>query len=365
MKISHSGLSTASSCGMKYKYSYVDKLTSIWKGSALPFGSAMDGALNFMLLNKDKECLEDSLAVFRQEWSSQKERNGTLTLLENNQFLEYSDSDFDEELLQDQDKQKLAELYGPEFMERFETLAKSKKQFRNFAAPDRQFYNHVNWFSLLRKGEVMVKTYFQYVLPEIHEVLDVQKHIELGNGTPDTVHGYVDFVIRMKDGRVAVMDNKTTSVEYTEDAAQYSPQLALYKIILNSMNLPYTVTHTGYVTLSKKLNKNKVKICKSCGYEAEPGTTHKKCNNDIEGRRCNGEWAITVSPSCDYQILISQPSEKFEEDLLTNVNTLNTIISNKLFVKNMGSCKAYGRDCDFKRLCFDGDTNDRNLKLKE
>jgi hypothetical protein len=369
MRHSHSSINTYLSCGQKYKYSYVDKLTSIWKGSALSFGSAMDAALNHLLLNKDTDCLEDGLKIFEQEWNSQKERSGSVTDIKNNPLITYSDSDWDEDLLWEKDIQDLNELVGENWREQLERLRNKKKagnKFETWPESERLAFNRIIWYSLLRKGRVMVTTYFQYVLPEIAEVLDVQKHVELkGEGSPDSIHGYIDFVIRTKDGKVAVMDNKTATLEYQEDAALHSPQLTLYKTILNEMNLPYKVTHVGYVVINKKIAKNKTKKCQSCGYEAEPGTQHKTCNNQVEGKRCGGSWSVTIRPSCDFQILISEPSEKFEEDLLTNVNTFSMLVQNNVYLKNHNSCYAYNSRCSYFEICQNGKSTDDSLKKKE
>jgi hypothetical protein len=366
MRLSNSSISTLSSCGQKFKYSYIDKLTSIWKGSALFFGSAMDASLNYMLLNKDKECLEDSKALFVQEWTSQKERSGKVTRLEQHEFMQYSDSDMDIELLVTEDLASLSELFGADWQNRFDGLKNKKKagnEFETWNVDDRKFWNHVHWFSMLRKGFIMLETYYNYVLPEIEEVLDVQKHVELKADDKDSIQGYVDFVVRMKDGRVAVMDNKTSSIDYAEDSATFSPQLVLYKFLLNqSPEVKYEVTHTGYVVLSKKMEKNKTKECLSCGYVPEMGGTHKTCNNTVNGKRCGGEWKITLAPKCNYQIIISEPSQKFEEDLLTNINIQNMIIANGLYTRNFGSCMAYGRPCPYKTLCYENKLTDDLVK---
>lgn len=367
MKLSNSSLTTLQSCGMKYKYAYVDKLTSIWMSSALKFGSAIDTALNHLLLNKDSStAMNDAKLIFEQEWTSQKERNGKITQLETNPYLIYSKTDFDKDLLDDADVKKL-EMYYENWDLIFEAIKKKKDAvgWGNVAEKDRSFFNYVNWLSLRQKGRAMVEAYHKYILPEITEVLDVQKHISADNGDGTIVHGYVDLVVRLKDGTVAVLDNKTATRKYEENSAAFSPQLTLYMLILNNMpDIKYKVEKVGYAVLLKSITKQKTKVCQKCKYQAETGTTHKTCNNEIDGKRCGGKWDIDVKKDVDFQLIVSTPTQKFQEDLLTNVNQSNKLIQNGLFIKNYSSCVSpFGR-CDYWSLCHEGKMSD-DLKLKE
>ncbi len=363
MKLSHSSLSLLTTCGQKFKYSYVDKLTTIWQSSALKFGSAMDAALNHMLVNKDvSTVLQDSLLIFEQEWTSQKERGGRITYIPENPLLTYSKSDFDQDLLDGDDIANLPENWE----ERFESIRKKKEvvPWKDMPEKDRAFYNYVNWLSLRQKGRIMVEAYYKYIIPDIVEVLDVQKHISVDNGDGSVLHGYVDLVIRLKDGSVAVMDNKTSSIDYEDDSASFSPQLTLYMMLLNNMNLSYKVDKVGYIVLSKKILKEKTKVCSKCGYQADAGSSHKTCNNEVGGKRCGGAWNVTLKKDVDFQIIVSTPTQKFQEDLLTNVNELNKLIQNKIYIKNYNSCNTNFGRCDFYDLCHKGQMTD-DLKKKD
>lgn len=369
MKISNSAINTFTSCGQKYYYSYVKGYKSIWESSALRFGSAIDAALNHMLLNRDKEnIVQDTKLIFEQEWVSQKGRGGQVVHIETNPYLEYADSDFDKDLLDEADFQKLTMIYQ-EWESIFDSIKRKKKAvgWENVPENDRSFYNFVNWLSLRQKGRVLIEAYHKYILPQIDEVLDVQRHVSVDNGSGSILHGYVDLVVRLKDGSVAVMDNKTSSIEYKQDSAVYSPQLTLYMMLLNNMDLPYKVEKVGYIVLRKGILKTKTKVCKSCGYQASEGSTHKTCNNTTaEGKRCGGEWGVTLQKDVDFQFITATPPETFQEDLLTNINVINTLIKSGLYAKNYNACmNSYGKPCEFLKICRKELTEDPNLVIKD
>ena len=111
LRLSHSGMSVFTECAKKWQIRYRDKIVSKEKGSALLFGSAIDEALNFMLLNKEDktiDLLSNSIDVFNKHWEQQKDNEGKIMDLPMNPDIKYSKYDFDVDLLE---KSDWAELY--------------------------------------------------------------------------------------------------------------------------------------------------------------------------------------------------------------------------------------------------------------
>ena len=115
--------------------------------------------------------------------------------------------------------------------------------------------------SLKNKGIMLLQVYKEQLLPKFKKVLAIQKQVELKNDDGDSIIGYVDLIAELHDGRIAVIDNKTAGREYDLDAVTKSPQLSLYKTILNSGD-EFNVDVAAFAVLIKQLNKNvKKRLC--------------------------------------------------------------------------------------------------------
>ena len=71
----------------------------------------------------------------------------------------------------------------------------------------------------------------------------------------------MDLIEEWEDGKTYLLDNKSSSVKYAEDSAKTGQQLPLYYYIKKD---DYKLDGVGYIVMSKKINKNKVKTCKKC-----------------------------------------------------------------------------------------------------
>ena len=83
---------------------------------------------------------------------------------------------------------------------------------------------------------------------------------------------------------------------------------------------------------NKKINKNKVKKCKTCGKINEG--SHKTCpniSNVSNNTRCNGEFDITINPSVDIQYVFNQVAESDEKRVLDKFDEVNYNVSNGYF----------------------------------
>ena len=138
---------------------------------------------------------------------------------------------------------------------------------------------------------------------------------------------------------------------YDDDAVLISPQLTLYTHVLSDT---YKTRRAGFVVLHKQIKKNKKKICSKCGYDGS-GERHTTCPNEVEGKRCKGEWSITVDPEVTYQVLINEIPERMEELVIENMEMINECITRGIFTRNLTNCKTrYGSDCEYVGLCREG-----------
>jgi hypothetical protein len=241
-------------CSEKYRLRYREKLSSEKISSPLFFGTAIDAAVELLLLKKkrnlsDKELdlllTEDAFSVFDK---TMKEQNGIL--LERNPLCEYFYSDFDHSLLTEEDFSYLKKAY-PSILDWEEFFVYCKKYIKTHGelkTGSKVAFNNLCWLSLYRKGEMMLKAYAQNILPEIEEVFDIQKEVELINESGDKLRGKIDFIASFKDDPTArlIIDNKTSSEAYKSDSVANSVQLAIYCEA-------ETCNRAAYVVLEKKM----------------------------------------------------------------------------------------------------------------
>ena len=351
-RISYSQLRLYGECGKKYEYSYKIGLREKTKSGALLFGTAFDKAIEAVLKNKEI----DENEVFDKIWTHQ-EINKKETYLPESLMVVYAASDFDYDLLQEDDvrllKVKCQEFLGSEdWYEKYEECVQAKKQraYKLFTEQQNKYLNICNWLSLRRKGHLMLKTNRLKVLPFITEIHDTQVKIELANADGDSLLGYADLVCTWNDGRKCIIDYKTSASEYEEDSVITSPQLSLYAYGLG-------IKTAGYFVFKKGIIKNRIKICSICGFDGS-GARHKTCSSEVDGRRCGGEWKETVRPEADVQILINDIPEKTMAVVMENVDMVNKAIKAEIFPRNFDSCRKPWGLCPYYDLCFKGDDSD-------
>lgn len=339
---------TYATCGKKYEYHYVDKWREKTKSGALLFGSAFDKAIEEVLHNREANDRE----VFDKHWTTQ-DVNGRSVSLPDSVLVVYAASDFDGDLLYPDDvkwlEAKAKELkLGESVAEAYTAclIGKKQKAYKTWPIAQNKFFNLCNWFSLRRKGHLMLEAHRQKVLPRIKEVVATQKKIELTNDKGDTLLGYIDLIAKWDDGRSIIFDYKTSSIEYEADSVLTGTQLTIYS---HSEN----IKTCGYIVFRKQVLKNKVKICSQCSHDGS-GARHKTCANEIKGERCGGSWIETISPEIDIQIIIDDIPERTREIVLESIESTNVAIHNKTFTRNFDSCVQPWGKCPFYSLCFKG-----------
>lgn len=361
-KLSHSKVSRYMMCPKSYKYHYIDKIRPIVQSGALIFGSAMDKALNELLLPISGEKPED---IFLDEFS----KDGLMTDLN----VVYANSDFDEDLLTGDDYReafKLLSSFGVEdlsislVLKEYRSL-KSQKMTSGFdSLNDKQktFYNTLNWLCLMRKGLIILRDYREHILPMLKKVHKVQIEINYKLDDDTVINGFIDFIAETKDDKIVLFDNKTSGSAYADDAVLNSPQLALYKEAIKELIPNLNIEYAGFIVMRKAIAKNLVKTCKSCGHIGKG--RHSNCDNVINGKRCGNPWVETISPEAQFQILIDKIPQSYKNIVIDNFKEVNEGISKNVFPRNFDKCSNwYGGDCPHKEFCMNN--NMKGLKKDE
>lgn len=275
MKLSHSAVEMYNNCTLCYKLHFIENIRPKAKKSALIWGGVLDKSFNDLLINKD---LAKARTLFVENWA----KNVNIT---------YSKSDLDQELL---------------------------GFYKNPTPPCPE------WSTLNYKGQLFIETYYNEILPRIKEVIAVQEPISIKNAEGDEIRGNLDLIVKWKDGKNYLIDNKSSSVKYTELSPRENDQLPLYYY---GSKDKYKLDGIGYIVLNKKINKNREKTCKRCGVKNLG--QHKTCNENSP--RCGGEFDVKINPTVDTQIILTEVQESDTDRVLQKMDDANYGISNNHF----------------------------------
>ena len=345
-RLSHSRVSKYQQCGKSYEFWYIKKIRPTKSRSALLFGSALDRAVGAIL--KPKEGGKSPEELFEYFWRFQ-DVNGKNTYIPTCTSLVYSKTDFDKDLFTKEDAEKMERP-----ME--EILAVVEKRadvgYDNLTLQEKMIANQAFWHCMYHKGMYMIKAFKEKVLPKLTKVHSTQEYIELNNDDGDKIIGYIDIVAEVEGhAEPIVLDLKTSAMEYEHDAVLTSPQLTLYT---HAVSEKYNTKKAGYIVLNKNLIKNRKKICSICEHDGSGGR-HKTCANEVNGKRCNGNWIETVNPEVYVQFIIDQIPEQTESLVLENIADINAAIKSGHFTRNLSMCtNTYGGLCDYIDLCYRG-----------
>lgn len=367
-QLSNSALNIYSTCSRKYKFWYVDRLRPSTISGALLFGSALDRSLNHLV--KERK-LDEAIDIFEKSFRYQNINNKG-TYIPTSELVLYADSDFDEDLLLEEDLQQyksvrtdrlgLTENVDPvkeykDFLEKKERVG-----YNGLESMEKILYNQMNWLSMRRKGLLMVKAYNEKVLPKIKKVIAIQERISLENCDGDTLMGYLDLVVEWEDGKIYILDNKTSLRDYEKDSAGKSQQLLLY---YHAAKDKYKVDGVGFIVLYKRINKNRTKICSLCKYDGSGGR-HKTCPNVIVKSRCDGEWIEKINPDVYIEYILNEVSPAAEDLVIETFDEANKGIKTENFGPNLSACYKWGKPCEYLKKCWEGkDTDLVKLEKKE
>jgi hypothetical protein len=372
--LSFSQISKYLTCARSYKYYYKDRLREGTATAFLAFGSAMDTALNAMLLDykQNKSVSVDYKKSFDDAWQTieiNKVKYDLKTCLK----VGYAKSDFIAELFTPEsflEYQLDTLLYCPvtakgasivnlpkltqdkiEDLKHYHKEVEEKKSNRAiipFSDEEHMLLNMMNWHSMRRKAHLMLDAYKANILPQIEEVAEVQKKVELTSNCGTKLLGYVDAVVKFKGNDFySVLDNKTSASPYDDSKVKFSQQLAMYCYQLD-------LKHAAFGVMLKNISLNKNKICSVCGHDGS-GARHKTCNNEDSGKRCGGDWIETVKPEAQTQ-LISGNINSFQQNLvMENAAEVLEAINAGIYPRNLNTCQnIYGNPCPYLRKCWMG-----------
>lgn len=341
--MSHSKISKFQLCPKAYEFWYIQKIRPTKMRSALLFGSALDKAIGILL--NPKEDSKTPEQIFSYFWRFQ-DVNGEKTYLPDNINLVYAKSDFDKDLLTQEDIKKL-NVSKDIILELVEK--RNDKGFDNLTQDEKMLCNEAFWMCLHNKGLYMIEAFRSKVMPKLKKVHNTQEYIELDNGE-DKVIGFIDIIAEVEGHEEPiVLDLKTSAMHYEEDSVVTSPQLTLY---VHAVSDKYKTKKAGYIVLNKNLIKNRNKICKKCKFDGSGGR-HKTCPKEMGDGRCNGEWNETIKPEVYVQFLIDTIPEATESLVLDNIDDINTSIKTGHFTRNLNACtNTYGGVCDYIRWCY-------------
>lgn len=360
LRLSHSQVNKYQDCAKAWDYYYKQKIRTKTKSSALLFGNILDESVEVYLKTKDKEKAKEKLI---ENWTTQKVGSKEEKLYTCTKIV-YSNSDYDEELITDEQLIVLKKEYGDDVLDQVKSIYKQKDIIGYDLLPKKRklLLNKANWFSMLSKGLLMFDKVVSIIDDNVTEVLGTQVEVNLSNGSGDSVIGFADFVVKWKGyDRPIIFDLKTSSILYDQDSAKYSPQLTLY---VHDLKDKFNTTLCGYLVLNKRVKKNRVKVCSKCSYDGSEGR-HKTCPNVIDENRCNGEWNIDLKFDINYQVIIDEVSTHVENIVLDNIDTVNNSIKYNIFPRNLGSCKKPWGLCDYYHLCWNNSEKGLERKTEE
>lgn len=271
LRVSHSQVELYNQCSYKYKLQYKDRLTPDKTFSALIFGQSLDQALNYILIRtKHNHVVYPTTAKlillkFMENWKGANE-------------LVYFKSE------------------APEGIDELDPI-------------DQQW---AVWHNLISIGYMMIDTYIAEILPKFKKILSVQTKRVIPNEAGDSLVLITDFTAELQDGRVAIMDNKSSSDikrQYGKNSVKKSQQLAIYSEFEDGRL-------AGYVALQKKLVDGKI------------------------------AWTMVVD----------EVPEEMKEQAFQRVDDALNSIKAEVFPRNEKNCFMYNKRCEFWSLCKKGDT---------
>ncbi len=374
---SYSQSSTYISCPQHWHHKYINKWESPEEGASLPFGTAFDAAVASILQNKP-----DYQQVFTDKWTATTNRKGETNPIFDSKTIAYGHNDFDEHVLKPEDlelmKDWIKELrlskMSDDPVELYKLVAKSKKNpYKHPSENQLKYYNRASWISLKRKGEILLEAFKEQFMPQVEEVLAIQKHAYLKDeNTGDAVMGYLDFVLKLKGrDKPTIFDLKTSANPYKQEQIDNTDQLTLYAAIEGEN---FKTNDVGYVVCVKNIKKNSIGVCKACGH-TKTGQ-HKTCDNVLrkpddpasgliydKDERCNGEWDFKTVLEPEIQVMIESKTDQQMTDILLDQGNILEAMNRQIVYKNTSKCNNwYGQKCPYFNLCHGNDST--GLKKK-
>lgn len=322
--LSYSAYSKYHQCPKSYDLHYNEKLRPEYVSSALVFGGAFDAGINALLEGKDPA------EVFTYEAFKrlQKEK------------VRWSKYDFDAELLIEDDFKDILThakeqgYSGDDVVGLVERLMEKDE----ISDAQRSVLDLACVSSLLAVASLMFEAYRQRILPLFEGVHSIQRKVG---------SGFLDIEATLKGIGKTVLDHKTSVIPYDNDAVEVSPQLALYAS-------QSECTHAGFVVFDKRIQKNRVKTCTVCNHESTGRA--RTCDNEINGKRCGGEWSEVIHPVAKVDLIVSPINKETLTLTVDAINETQKAVEAGCFPRNLNTCKdIFRKPCPYINYCWKGD----------
>lgn len=312
---------------------------------------------------------KDYMKVFYSQWEKSINKFQKVTPVFDNPNIVYSYADFDEHVLDDKNIKKLEEWKKEleiktkvSAVDLYKQIVKKKKNpYKKLTEKEKTYFNRASWLSLKLKGEILIKSFKEQFLPKIKKVHATQLSgsIKSDDGQ-DSINGVLDCILEVEGyDKPIIIDLKTASQPYKEEQIDLTEQLTLY---YGMMGAQYKTDLVGYLVLCKNIPKQKIAFCKSCGHERRTGQL-KTCDNEINGKRCKGEWEEKVELKPEVQFMVRKKGDTELFSLYSDYSNIIYAMKNDMVYKNQSKCHNwYGGKCPFFDLCHKGD--DSNLLKK-
>ena len=339
VKLSHSSINRFLMCGESYRLHYIERLRPTTTTSALVFGTAIDNALNNLLLDQDdaEQTFLDNMSRF--------DLNGTKVDTLTCDDINYFKSDYCFEILTQQDLDELNDdikFLGLNVEIDGTLIDRLNKEVKEHS----RLIRHASFLSLKRKGIMLIDAYRKQLLPKITKVHHVQYPFDIVNQEGDSISGIIDAIVDIEGEGTVILDNKTSGRAYEVDSVLKSEQLSMYKIATG-------IEKCGYAVVNKTVKLNKKKVCIICN--EDNNVKANTCTSTKNGVRCNGELKNSMTPTIDTQLIVDKVSEEMQTKVLNTASEVNNKIHNKVFVKNEKQCyNWFGNKCPYFDLCKNG-----------
>jgi hypothetical protein len=373
LRTSYSQHNTYIKCPEHWHKSYVERYKSPIEGASMYFGTAVDTAVETMLMKTG-----DPYQVFEDYWR-RSFNFGKATQVFDNDNITYGYKDFDKDVLTPQDTTQMGiwaqtlglsktVLKGDKSIELFDKIVKKKKNpYKNPSKDEMKYFNRSSWLSMKRKGDILLKSFEEQFLPKVKNVIAVQKRADIVDpATGDSVVGYIDMILEIEGyDKPIIFDLKTASRPYSQEQLDFSEQLTLYCAMKGQYALDRSdfvdTDLVGYVVLCKEINKDKEAHCKTCGHLRSG--RHRTCdamytdpNDKTKQTRCGGEWEETVALAPHVQVMVARKTQDQVDILLQDIAAIIAGMKNGIIYKNTSNCTNwYGNKCPFFDACHKND----------
>jgi hypothetical protein len=370
LRLSHSQRELYSLCGRKYYYRYIKKMRPKAKGSALPFGTAFDEATEVLFKGGT---LAEAQDKFSDIWM----------LTEDNLMVKFAKTDFVGAILERSDLDRL-ELAAQnlnnskpkqEFAQHGNVLQlvkdfakfRDSSYIRDLSDEEIGFMHYTNVLCMNRKGRMMLESFNKDILPHISKLVGTQVKIAIKHPDGHEVTGFIDVLCEMagytlpngrvlKEGEVVVLDVKSAGTYSWKkhDDLHSAPQLDTYLISEAVQEKAFELSGketnlVGYAVTSKNPIRNSLQICKKCGNVKS--TSHRTCNAEVNGERCNGDWGGEDTYYCESKLVIGE--RNLDEARLMFQDFEDTLVGIQAgsFPRDRNSCNAFNSVCEYYHVC--------------